>query len=301
MKLSEQFEDARRNHDILSILGTDRKKIVCPLPGHVHHENTPSFSVVWKKGVQWFRCHGNCGASGDVIDLIGYLRISCYDPHDLEQRKRALKMLDDRYDVVIAIPEKEVVLKGDEWYRFLPIGEDGRAYANSRGLDDTTIDKFRLGQSGKWLSFPCFEEQRLRGIKLRSIDPNDKGDERFRAVKGGRQGLYLIDACQYFTGTVFIVKGEIPALLLCQMGYRAVAPTGGEGGWTDNWRTFLALANKIVIGDNDVPGRIMAPKRAALMAADLVYPPEQYKDLDEWILASPEEARKQLDRWASGI
>jgi DNA primase len=301
MKLSEQFEDARRTHDILTILGTNKRKIICPLPGHQHHENTPSFSIVWKKGVQWFRCHGNCGASGDVIDLVGYLRDASYDPHNLEQRKNALKMLDERYDISIAIPEKETVLYGDEWYHFLPIGPEALEYTRSRGLTDKTVNKFRIGQSGTWMSLPCFEEGRLQGIKLRTIDPSLTGDDRFRAVKGSRQGLFNIDDCQYSTGTVFVVKGEIPAMLLWQMGYKAVAPTGGEGGWRESWRTALALANKIVIGDNDVPGRIMGPKRAALMAADLVYPPQAFKDIDEYVLASPEEARRQLDRWASGV
>jgi len=301
MKLTERFDEARRNHDMMSILNTSRRKILCPLPGHIHHENTPSFSIVWKKGVQWFRCHGNCGASGDVVDLIGYLRIPAYDPHDLEHRKRALQLLDERYDCAIAIPEKETVLYGDEWYRYLPISAAGEDYARSRGLSDKTIAHFRLGQNGTMLSIPCFEEQRLVGIKFRSIDLAIVGDDRFRAVKGSRQGLFNIDDCRYHTGTVFIVKGEIPAMLLWQMGYKAVAPTSGEGGWVESWRTALALADKIVIGDNDAPGVKLGNKRAALMAAKLVFPPPEYKDIDQWILSAPEKALEQLNTWASGV
>jgi hypothetical protein len=298
MKLSEKFEEARRTHDILEILGTRKRKIVCPLPGHIHHENTPSFSVVWKKGVQWFRCHGNCGASGDVVDLIGYLRMPGYDPHNLEDRKKALYLLDERYEISIVIPEKETVLYGDEWYRYLPIGIEGREYMWGRGLKNATIDQYRLGQSGEFVTIPCFEEKRLVGIKLRSFDPKVTGDNRFRAVKGSRQGLFNIDDCRYYLGSVFIVKGEIPALLLWQNGYKAVAPTGGEGGWREDWRTALALATKIVIGDNDEPGRILGEKRAALMAARLVYPHPDFKDIDQMLLAEPEKTKAQLDAWA---
>ena len=65
------------------------------------------------------------------------------------------------------------------------------------------------------------------------------------------------------------------------------APTGGEGGWKENWRVALALANVTVVGDNDETGRMMAAKRAAFLNAVIRYPPPSHKDIDAWVLADP--------------
>lgn len=73
------WEDIRKAHDIHSVLGLNafKKTIVCPLPMQSHASNTPSFSIFWKYGVhQQFKCHGNGGAHGDVIDLVGYMSIA---------------------------------------------------------------------------------------------------------------------------------------------------------------------------------------------------------------------------------
>ena len=78
-----RLEEIRATHSIQSVLGwPDRKKWgLCVLPQHVHGSNTPSFSIYPWQGKQLFKCHGNCGGKGDVIDLIGYLEIPGYN-HD---------------------------------------------------------------------------------------------------------------------------------------------------------------------------------------------------------------------------
>jgi hypothetical protein len=180
---------------------------------------------------------------------------------------------------------------------FLPIGIEAREYSWGRGLNDETIKKFNLGQSKHWLTIPCFENWKLRGIKFRNLNPKD--DLRFISMKGGLQGLFNFDSIAYKTGAVFVVKGEIPAMLLDQMGYLACAPTGGEGGWREDWRTALALCDPIVVGDNDLPGRKLGEVRATLLGARLVFPPENWKDIDSWILDEPEKARAQMEAWKS--
>lgn len=301
MSLKQDIIDARQNHDIHAILDTDKDKLVCPLPSHIHHDYSASFTIFFRGGVQWFKCHGNCGAEGDVIDLVGYLRIPSYDRASFSDKAKALAMLDSRYEIhpVTAPKRNESRLDPQVWKAFLPPGPEVLKYAGVRGLSQSTVERFKMGQSGHWMTIPCFEEGVLVGVKLRNLTPQGL---RYMSLAGSRQGLFNYDAVRYTDQPVLIVKGEIPAMLLTQMGYLACAPTGGEGGWREEWRTALAFAKKILIGDNDATGRKMGVRRKVLLGARLlVFPPEQYKDIDEFILADPVAGRKLLDGWVACV
>ena len=295
MTLKADIEEAQRTHDMHQILGTNKKIMVCPLPSHVHSSNTPSFSIFWKDGIQRFRCHGNCGLVGDVIDLIGYLHIPGYNRSQPGMVKKALKYMERKVEIAVPIPVKEVKLTGSEWFDMLPISPEAREYAHTRGLNDDTIQKFNLGSKPDYLSLPCFEDGRLVGIKLRKLTP---GNPRYLSVKGSIQGLFNFDRVAYSTKTVFIVKAEIPCMLLDQLGFLACSPTGGEGGWDERWRGALALSRNIVIGDNDAPGKKLGQRRALILGAELVFPDERFKDIDEVLLAEPEATLKQLKEWS---
>jgi hypothetical protein len=297
MTLADDIEQACRTHDIRDVLGTQKKLIVCPLPMHLHHSNTPSFSIFWQKGLQYWKCHGSCAREGDVVDLVGYLRIPGYDDKNTDHIRRALELIGQRYEPKIVLPEEQEVLRGDEWRDFLPPGIEAIEYAASRGLNTDTMRKFRIGQSKNSMTIPCFEDHKLTGIKLRNLRPCDKR-YRYFSLEGSHQGLFNFDAVYLTQEPVLIVKAEIPVMLLDQYGILACAPTGGEGGWREPWRTALALSpNRIVVGDNDEPGRKLGERRAAFLAADLKFPPEIYKDVDDWVLAEPQNALKTIREW----
>ena len=265
MSFRDDIDEARKTHDMQSILGTKKKKMVCPLPMHTHSSRpTPSFSIFWRDGVQFFKCHGNCNLTGDVIDLVGYLNILGYDQKDFKMVRKAMGYLDQKFEISIPIPVKETRLAGSEWFDFLPISETATAYAHKRGLNDDTIQKFNLGYWKGFLSIPCFEEQRLIGVKMRRIR---KGEPRFFSIEGSRQGLFNFDKVAYSMDVTFLVKGEIPCMLMDQIGFQACAPTGGESGWDERWRSALALSTNIVIGDNDGPGQRAWQKPSAALGS----------------------------------
>jgi len=303
MDLSSRIENARRNYSIQGLLNTSKKKILCPLPMHIHQSNTPSFSIYWSKGAQHFKCHGNCGASGDVIDLVGYMNISGYRNEDLDLRIRALELLENRLEPTPYIPpEKPVKLDPLLWRKYLPPHVEAIQYAKRRGLNEETIVKFKLGQRGHYLTIPIFEENSLIGIKLRNLT---EVGLRFMAAKGSKGGLFNFDMVAYKADPIFVVKGEIPAMLLDQMGYLACAPTGGEGSIFEHSRDVLLQAlvfgKLIVIGDNDNAGQLLGKKRADMLGAKLVFPPGLYKDIDEYILAAgSSDAGRLLDSWKEG-
>lgn len=300
--LTEKIAEACQSHDIRSVLGLsdNAKVILCPLPQHAHKKNTPSFSIFWRGGKQWWRCHGSCDMEGDVVDLVGFLRVPGYDKRDWTKIREALELINERFEIAVPEPEKEVILTGREYLDFLPPGEEVIQYAASRGLTEETVKQFRLGQSGHFMSIPLFEEGILKGIKMRNMWKCDP-DRRFYQMMGSRLGLFNYDHVYLRTGPVFVVKGEIPAMLLHQMGYAACAPTAGEGSYKGNvprWTGALVLACKIIVGDNDEPGRVLGKKRAMLFGGSLVFPPEQHKDVDAFILAEPEQAKETLKQWA---
>ena len=172
-------------------------------------------------------------------------------------------------------------------------------------MKEETLRRFHIGYAKlynrEWMTIPSFSNGKLKGIKLRNLDIYEL-KTRYMSIEGGLQSLFNIDKVRYHTDAVFIVKAEIPAMLLDQLGFYACAPTGGEGsrgngGWIEEWRTALALSHNIVVADNDKPGMILGERRAALFAADLKFPPEIYKDIDQWYLADPQNAPQVISSW----
>ncbi len=138
---------------------------------------------------------------------------------------------------------------------------------------------------------PSFEEGLLRAIKFRNLRP---GEPRFWAAKGSAASLFNYDSIAYKSGTIFIVKGEIPTMLMHQLGFLACTITGGEGVSGEQWYPQLSFAERrIVVGDNDRDPetrekmQAAASRRASALKAELFYPPIAFKDIDEWILKDP--------------
>lgn len=156
--------------------------VVCPLPQHAHHNNTPSFAVYLDnpaRGPFWI-CYGNCGLRGDVIDLVGYLEIAGYDPHNRCSIRQAIERLKEGISPSIFTPlPPQPSLRTNRYLDFLPCGKAVKEYAASRGINEDTLDRFKVGQRGvRWMAIPAFEHGVLRAIKYRNVYNRtyDKGD-----------------------------------------------------------------------------------------------------------------------------
>lgn len=294
MSSFQEIRDFRRIYSIRSVLGYSGRKswMVCPLPQHAHSSNpTPSFSMYYDRdGVERFKCHGNCGLRGDVIDLVGYLSVPGYDPKNIQYVLRAVSVLGNKHEIVTEpVKAQRNLLSEDAWRAYVPPGIGVHEYAMDRGLKRQTVEKFRIGQRNDYMAIPTFENDRLVGIKFRAIVPQDL---RFFTEKGSRSGLFNFDNVLWTDRPVIIVKGEIPAMLLDQYDILACAPTGGENMRVDEYSRALAFCSRrVVVGDNDYDEEVRkkmqaaARERANALHAELRFPPEKYKDIDEWILA----------------
>lgn len=299
------------SESIFDIADTNRRhrKIVCPLPQHQHRNFTPSFSIFWGKDRWRWCCHGNCNKSGDVIDLVGYMQVPGYDPSNSTKLHRAISMLDAKqFDPAPPKPPKKKRRKSfspTRWKEFYPPGQEVLEYAKMRGLSNETIEKYHIGQcifdnGVVWMTLPIFEGNRLLGIKMRNTNPSSP--LRYRCVTGSKAGLFNYDAINLTSDRVYLVKGEIAALVLLERGLLACAPTGGESmRLGQRYQQALGFADTVLIGDNDKDDEVrtetmkFAKRRAEVLGAKLVFPPEEYKDVDEWVLDDPGAINKLRD------
>lgn len=282
----DKVRQERRLYSVWSVLGRSptRGRMICPLPFHAHKNYTGSFAVLssGEHGERW-RCFGSCNLEGDVIDLIGYLRIPGYDPHDIKLVEKAWSLLDGNYEIQEIPPKpKKVTLAPDAWK--LPLTDTIIEYAKARGLNSLTLEKFRVGEflnrGQTFMSMPVFEEGELVCIKYRCVT-----EKIFFTAKGSRSAMLNFDAVNYTDEPVLILKGEIPVYLCDQLGFLACGFTGGEGYTGGMYFPNLSFSKKrIVVGDNDEAGREGAKKRADALHAEMRFPPPPYKDIDEWIL-----------------
>jgi DNA primase len=119
---------------------------LCPF----HNEKTPSFTVNDKKG--FFHCFG-CGAHGDAVGFVMKTEGLSF-PESVEklarevglQVPRATPAERERAERVGTL--QQVVEEAARWFQKqlrLPVGRQGLDYLRGRGLEEATIDDFRLG------------------------------------------------------------------------------------------------------------------------------------------------------------
>ncbi len=119
---------------------------LCPF----HNEKTPSFTVNDKKG--FFYCFG-CHEKGSAIDFV-MKTVGLAFPPAVEKLARDVNLPGPRATPVEreraerSSSLQQVVELAARWFQKqlrLPVGRQGLDYLRGRGLDDATIDAFRLG------------------------------------------------------------------------------------------------------------------------------------------------------------
>ena len=120
-------------------------KGLCPF----HQEKTPSFNV--NRESKFWKCFG-CGAGGDVFSFVQRAENLAFP--------EAMKLLADKLGIdwdpdpkfAAAKDEREEILHANAlamgWFREQlrsPAGTAARAYLESRGLDEATIERFNVG------------------------------------------------------------------------------------------------------------------------------------------------------------
>ncbi len=135
-------------------------------------------------------------------------------------------------------------------------GQKVLAYLRSRGFEDETIRRWRLGVA--WIrdkgfpdeiavGIPYVDRDKVTLMKLRNLE-SDKDRRKFRRVMGGASSLFNGESVRGLKQVV-LVEGELDAVTLWQLGVTNVASTslGSKKQIPEEWVADLKDAEDIVL------------------------------------------------------
>lgn len=186
-------------YDVNFKIGNSYSEAICPFPDH--SEDTPSFKI--KNGTQSYRCHGQCGESGDIFSFVMKM-----EGVDFPQ---ALEIVADNMGINVVkrlkkLPDRQAkyfdgVLTHNKRYRKNLIdSQEGMEYlTNKRKISEETIKDFYLGLTDKEeykytenlrnkidysITFPIFLNSPKKEIVANAYKPlND--DQEFKYINDG--------------------------------------------------------------------------------------------------------------------
>lgn len=207
----------------------------CPFhedPGHVPRNKSANFYL--DASTSKYYCHSaKCGERGNLQTLERYFGIAPEEQGYFETREKKLQ----KYEANL-VPER-------------------RRPFHEHGLNDVTIERFRLGWDPEQGCYVIPYLEGRRPVLFRYYDPTctvGPNGSKYWWEKDSTARLFNeSNAVGDDQHRVFICEGEQKAMLLCQLGYAAVA-TPGAGMFKDEWfKPFNEAREVFVCFDNDNP------------------------------------------------
>lgn len=332
--MSEDLGIIRQLYDLPTIVGNMtgmdvHRQMVCPMPFHQHQNMSPSFGMfVDKDGIQRFKCFGQCGAQGDVIDFAGYYHLGVgYNPNDPEHIKLALMYLRGN---PISAKRSTLKKKGKpldqriirpllrQWQKDLWTCERALQYIEQRGIL-SVAQQFGLGYQcidpqytkysgqgtlpGHYLCIPTFQAQEIISVKLRRIDSfyhdSDIKPIRYDSVSGskigtGQPGIFNGDAVAFKSGVVFSPEGEFDVMLATALGFQACCVNSGANVMSERLALILAHADPIWIEDGDDAGHRHAQAKQNIVGKGRIINLAPFKDLGDYYETDPQSTKNRL-------
>ena len=158
--------------------------------------------------------------------------------------------------------------------------EDGcrpiREYLYNRGLNDSTIEKFKLGWDTRNIVIPIFDANGdCLNFKLKPNPTLPSGSKGMFSIRGrGRKRLFNEAVLKQNPESVIIGEGEWDTMLLDQHGYAAVTSTAGAQSFDRQWVQAFKQIKKVYLAyDNDRNGAGQAgAKKTAEMLTEANIP-----------------------------
>ena len=233
----------------------------CPFCGGGQNNDKYTFGVNAETGA--YNCfRGKCDVSGSIKDLAEHFG------EEVSANKREYKK-----------PTAEIdKLKGK-----------AKEYVLSRGITEETIQKCDIGQKDSMIAFKYYRNRQPQLLKYRSPDKKKK----FRAEKGGRPVLWLMDWCDT-KEPLIICEGEFDAMCVKQAGYKNATsiPFGTNNmDWIEECWEFIEKFDEVIIwADNDEAGKKMVDKAVTRIGRGKTkIVKSQFKDANEVLYRLGEE------------
>lgn len=276
---------AERAADVATFLLPGGKKVSGEWKaGSVSGEPGQSLSVrlTGAKGGVWKDF--STGEGGDLLDLWAACK-SLTVSQAMVEAKAYLGIRD-------AMPPKEVkqYTRPSKLKSYTAPKAGVRAWLNSRGITDATIDAFKIVEqihNGKTIAlFPYLRDSELVNVKYRDIT-DKRGMRQEKDAEPCLFGWHLIDPK---ARTVAICEGEIDAMTLHQAGIPALSVNAGAGNfqWLEcDWDRLGRFSEILVAFDADEAGEKGAKEAVRRLGAErckrLIFPAS--KDANEYLKA----------------
>ena len=229
---------------------------LCPFHGNRH---TPSFSVSHQKGL--YLCFNpSCGVSGTIIELVKNIT----HRNEFEalrfiiaaQKESVAKFEDELAEILDDKPEFEEFSQDTLDRLHHGMTDEGRAYLNGRGINDESIDHFKLGysQAQRMVIVPVHSPDGIPvGLVGRSIEGKS-----FKNSTGlpRNKTMFNIHRARRASSTAIVVESSFDAIRVHQSGYPNVIATLGGSMSKINLNNINRNFNKVIImTDADTAGR----------------------------------------------
>ena len=324
-------EKVRESNNIIEVISErlpldKSNKTRCPF----HDDKTPSFNVNLKG--QYFHCFG-CGVAGDVFRFIEiHDRVSFMESFHKLAARAGIPIEELSHNDLLHIKEARLigdVLSESAEYYHSRLTPEAREYLHSRGLNDETIHRFKIGYASggllDHLTHSCNFgiETCLRAGVVRKTNGGRAGDyfisriilpnivrgrvvhlssralgdaqPRYLHLSGEIPCLYNEDALH--AHEVILTEGVFDCLSATQAGFNCAALYGTSTFKEDHLPRFTSISTLYLCLDGDNPGREAALRIADTVGerARLVELPEG-TDLNDYLRGhSPADLKRLLD------
>ena len=229
---------------------------LCPFHGNRH---TPSFSVSHQKGL--YLCFNpSCGASGTIVELVK--NISHRNEYEAlrfimsAQPSSAQNFEEELAEILDEKPEYADFDQNVLDRLHSQMDDRVRSYLNSRGINDESIDYFKLGYSASqdMVIVPVHSPD---GVPVGLVGRSVEGKS-FKNSTGlpRNKTMFNIHRAKRMGGAVVIVESSFDAIRVHQSGYPNVVATLGGSMSKINLNNLNRNFSKIIImTDADQAGR----------------------------------------------
>jgi len=183
---------------------------------------------------------------GDALSYLLYVRRL-----PLESAKLIINKLDGKYIISNDFNSEEQIIYEKLIEPLWLNGKTKRDYWHKRLLNDSTIDRFKLGYYDGWYTIPIFENGKLVNIQKRRDEPEKAIHPWYRKPPElFNSGLLNI------VDTVYLTEGIVDSILLNQLGIPAISKVTGANGWLEEWSKYFMRINRVFLCfDNDPAGK----------------------------------------------
>lgn len=189
-----------------------------------------------------------CELNGFITDNPGRLLFSQeqYEAWKRAEQERKAKERQQQQEVIERLSKTNRV----DFYHSQMVD---RSYWYSQGLNDETINRFKLGycpacptypDSPSW-TIPIFYQDRLYNIRHRLANPGNTGKYR-PEMAGLSPAIFNADVLDSGDWMIVLVEGEVKTMVLQQFGFSAVGIPGANS-FKDRWVKLFKPTSTIYV------------------------------------------------------